>query len=114
MYTRKERSTEGVTDGEKLRQQNRPAPDPVNMNPQLRFHPDYQALQASIRKVPRASQIPAPHLLQRSTLVALVWPVQLLVPRGAKADCLEVLSFDWLGFRLCIALCEQSDPKKLR
>lgn len=46
------KSTEGVTDGEKLSQQNRSAPDPVSMNPQLKFSLDYQALQASIRMVP--------------------------------------------------------------
>lgn len=62
---------------------------------------------------PCVSQIPALHLLHRRTLVALKWPVQLLVPRGAKVDFPEVLSFDWLGFRVCITPCEQSDPRKL-
>lgn len=51
-YTRKWKSTEGVTDGEKLSQQKMPAPDPVNTNPWLKFSPDYQALQASSRMVP--------------------------------------------------------------
>lgn len=49
---RKGKSPEGVTDGEKLSQQKRLAPDPVNMNPQLKFSLDYQALQASIGMVP--------------------------------------------------------------
>lgn len=55
---------------------------------------------------PCVSQLPALYLLQRKTLVALMWPVQLLVPKGAKADFSEVLSFDWLRFRLCVTPCE--------
>lgn len=51
-YTRKGKSTEGVIDGEKLIQQKRPAPDPTNTNPRLKFRPDCQALQASIGMVP--------------------------------------------------------------
>lgn len=54
------------------------------------------------RDGPCVSQTAAWRPLQRRTLVALMWPVQLLLPRGAQADFSEVLSFDWLGLRLCL------------
>lgn len=47
---------------------------------------------------PCVRQIPAWHPLQKRTLVALMWPVQLLAPRGFS----EMLSFDWLRLRLCL------------
>lgn len=51
---------------------------------------------------PCVSQLPAWLFLQRRTLVALTWPVQLLVPRGAQDDFSDGLSSDWLGLRLCM------------
>lgn len=101
-YTRKGKSTEGVTDAENSLSHQRSC---FYTNPQLNFSVDGEALQASIRNgpdhlAPCVSQTPAWHSLQRRTLVALTWPVQLLAPRGAQDDFSEVLSSDWL--RLCL------------
>lgn len=97
-HTRKGKSTERVTDGENSLSQKRSC---YCTNPQLKFSVDGEDLQASIRMVqtmcePDSSLASPPEEDSGSSHVACS------APRGAQADFSEVLSFDWLGFRLCL------------